>query len=283
MNNLERGYCIFVQKHSDVDYLKQAYALGISIKTHMPDSKIFLMTNLKIPSYMQGIFDIVGDIPGSDLSAGSDWKVENRYKLYDCTPFEESIILDADMLVCGDISHWWKFLRNFNFFFTSAVHDYRGDTITSNYYRATFIENTLPNLYCGVHYYKRSPANRTFVKLIKDVVCNYKEYSEVFCPNKKQRWVSMDVSVSIAAKILGLHPQITSTVPYITFTHMKPHLQGWDNVPAHWMEKINVCCDDKANIKLGNFAQKGILHYVEPEFLTPDLLLKLESRYHASK
>ena len=60
---------------------------------------------------------------------------------------------------------------------------------------------------------------------------------------------------------------------------MKPHLQNWSTVPNHWMEKVNVYFDSNMNIKIDNFRQQGILHYVENQFLTDDLLKIIEKKY----
>ena len=34
------------------------------------------------------------------------------------------------------------------------------------------------------------------------------------------------------------------------------------------------------NIKIGNFSQTGLLHYVEDEFLSNDLLKTIEKKYY---
>ena len=35
-----------------------------------------------------------------------------------CYPFDETIVLDADMLVLEDITHWWKALSNYELYYT---------------------------------------------------------------------------------------------------------------------------------------------------------------------
>lgn len=275
-----RGYCIFAQKNNQVDYVRQAYALALSIKTYMPLSQVCLITNVDVPAHMKKLFDHIVDIPGDDDAVNSEWKIENRYKIYQATPYEHSIILDADMLVCSDISHWWDFLKNFDLFFTTQVRTYRNEIANSTYYRKTFKNNQLPNLYCGMHYYKKCRNNGDFLGLLKQIVLNYKLFYEKYTPNNTQTWCSMDVSVAIASKLLGITEKITSKVPYIGFTHMKPQSQGWEHTPDHWMEKVNIYYDSEKRIKLGNFLQQGILHYVEPEFLSEQLMNQLEKNYN---
>jgi len=274
-----QGFCIFAQHNKNTDYATQAYALAMSIKIQMPNSKVCLITNANINKSISKVFDHVLDIPGNDEAADQDWKIQNRYKIYQCTPFERSIILDADMLVLSDISHWWKFLQNYNMYFTSTVKNYRDEYVGSDFYRKTFVENDLPNLYCGVHYYNRCRENFKFLDLLANIVRNHNIFYAEFTPKNQQTWCSMDVSVSLASKILNLTSKITSTNSFITFTHMKPHLQNWITVPNNWMEKVNVYFDSNMQIKIDNFRQQGVLHYVENEFLTDDLLKIIEKKY----
>lgn len=276
-----KGFTIFAQENTKVDYVRQSYALALSIKNFMPQSKVCLITNVDVPNNMKHIFDHVIDIPGSDLALKSEWKIENRCKIYDITPFKSSIILDADMLVCSDISHWWDMLENFNLFFVNHVLTYRSEVVNDKYYRKTFIKNRLPNLYCGMHFYKHVAENKKFVDLLKFIVTNYEAIKNNLLLPGSQSWCSMDVSVALVSKMLGISEKITSKVPYLTFTHLKPHIQNWNNVPTHCAEKINLNHDAQCRIKVDHFMQQGILHYVEPEFLTNDLLKNLEKRYHA--
>ena len=275
-----QGFCIFAQHNDSTDYARQAYALAMSIKIQMPTSKVCLITNSNITPSMHKVFDYVLDIPGNDEAADQDWKIQNRYKIYQCTPFERTIILDADMLLLSDISYWWNYLKNYPMYFPSQVENYRGESCESDFYRKTFTHNDLPNLYCGMHYYHHNKENYKFVDLLSHIVKNPNLFYKEFTPKDQQTWCSMDVSVALASKILGVTGKITSKHPSITFTHMKPHLQNWDYVPNNWLEKVNVYFDAQMNIKICNFSQTGLLHYVEDEFLINDLLKNIEKKYY---
>ena len=73
-----------------------------------------------------------------------EWKI-NNLKLYHVSPYEETIVMDTDMIVLQDPSSWWTFLSNYDLFFTSKVYTYRGEIVKDTYYRKTFIANELPN------------------------------------------------------------------------------------------------------------------------------------------
>jgi hypothetical protein len=86
----------------------------------------------------------------------------------------------------------------------------------------------------------------------------------------------MDVSCALASKILGNETEITDPNSFITFTHMKPHAQHWLHVPEQWTKVIGKYYKPDGTLILGNYAQQGLLHYVEDEFLTDDIIRKLK-------
>ena len=44
---------------------------------------------------------------------------ENRTQFYDRSPYDETIVMDVDMLVATDLENYWKFLNKFDLYFTS--------------------------------------------------------------------------------------------------------------------------------------------------------------------
>ena len=274
---INQGYLIFAQQNDSVDYFKQAIALAMSIRLHNKQAKISLMTNVSIPNEQKKYFNSIIDIPGEDYAEFSTWKIENRCKIYNASPYDETMVLDADMLVLENLDHWWKFLNNFELFFTSQVKTYRNEIVTSDFYRKAFTKNNLPNLYCGMHYFKKTKSNFNFFNLVEHIIKNYDVYYKRFIPLHTQNWCSMDVSVSLASNLVNNMNKITSKVVFLTFTHMKSYAQNWNHKTNKWMSYVNPYFDEKCNLKIGNYKQNGIFHYVDPEFLSDDILNKLEA------
>jgi hypothetical protein len=48
------------------------------------------------------------------------------------------------------------------------------------------------------------------------------------------------------------------------------------------MKKVNVYHDKEGHVKIDNFRQRGVLHYVENEFLTDELFSIIEKKYNES-
>ena len=76
-----------------------------------------------------------------DFCQMADWKINNKWKYYHCTPYEQTVILDTDMLFMTDLSHWWEYFSHWDMMATTNVQTYRGETIIDNHYRKTFGPN----------------------------------------------------------------------------------------------------------------------------------------------
>jgi len=266
------------------DYLKQAYLCALSIRATNPDSKICLITNDTVDEKYIKVFDDIVPIPWDDQAAASDWKVENRWKIYHACPYKQTIVLDTDMLVLEDISHWWDFLQNRKVFFTTNVLTYRADPVTSVYYRKAFKNHDLPDVYAGFHYFEKSEEAHTFFKWLEIVMNNWELFYGQFAGGKYfQKWPSVDVSAAIVIKILGVEDLITSsTTSFPNFVHMKTHCQDWKMfVTERWQDKVGVYLDRNLNLTIGNYKQSGIFHYTEKDFVTNDIIKIYERSLNA--
>ena len=274
---MSNGFCLLAQNNSEVDYIKQAYALAVSIHKFNKGQNVSLITNDEVPEEYKHVFDKIIDIPWTDQAEHTDWKNENRWKVYHASPYEHTIVMDVDMLILHDITHWWKELKKRNLFFVSNVKNYRNENVTTRYYRKTWDENNLPNLYSAFYYFKKSDEAHEFFKLLEIIMINWELFYGRFAGNYYQKWCSMDLSCSIASKILDNTLNITDPTSFITFTHMKPHCQNWHEVPSKWTTVLGGYFTKDKTMMVGNFLQRNILHYVEPEFLTDRLISRLES------
>jgi hypothetical protein len=276
---MSKGH-VFLAQNSDVDYVRQAYALALSIKIHNTEhNQTCLITNDEVPDEYKHAFDTIIPIPWTDESQNSSWKIENRWKVFHATPFEENIVYDTDMLLLTSNDHWWNYLEKHDLYFTSNVRDYRGNVITDDYYRKSFTQNNLKNVYTGVYYFKKSTKTYQFVKWLETVVQNWSKFYLEHLKEHQQSFCSLDVSAALALKFMGSEDTYTSPNSILTFTHMKPAVQGWKNTPLKWTSVLSSYMTEECNLKIGNHLQLGLFHYVEEEFLEDDFILKLRNKY----
>jgi len=270
---MTKGILVISQNTKKVNYVEQACLLAMSLQVTNPELKISIVTNNEVPARYKSLFDNIIKIPWTDSAKNSEWKVENRWKVYHVTPYDETIVLDTDMIVLQDISSWWNFLSNYDLFFTSRVETYRGETVTSDYYRKTFTINKLPNLYSGLYYFKKCKKSYEFFSWLELVINNWELFYGKYTPKNYNKWLSLDISAAIVTKILDIEHEITNkktTIP--TFTHMKPRIQGWKESIDKWQNAVGVYFSKDCKLKIGNHQQTGIFHYTEKDFVTKEIL-----------
>jgi len=250
---MSKGYVIFAQPNGKSDYIAQAELLAKSIQKYNTINNVTIISE----------FD-------EDDAANTDWKIENRWKAYNLSPYDETVVLDADMLFFRNVDHWWDKLANYDLFFTSDVLTYRGETVTSNYYRKTFEKNNLPNLYSAFYYFKKTETTKQYFKLLESIMKNWKTYYQRYLKNMYQTKQSFDLSSALAVKLLGLEDSVTDNTQIPTFIHLKPHAQNWKAVSEKCNTRIPVYKFNN-NLMLDSYMCNDILHYVEDEFVTNEI------------
>lgn len=273
---MNRGH-VFIAQNSTVDYVRQACALALSIKKfNLIENKTCIITNDPIPDEYAHAFDYVVNIPWGDRAAESEWKIENRWKIIHVTPFKENIVYDVDMLLLNSNDHWWSYFDNKDLFFTSTVTTYRHEVVNSDFYRKTFTANNLPNLYVGAFFFKKSTRAFEFFKWLDIITNNWQQFYKEFLPNYPQKFCSIDVNAALAVKFMDCYEQVVAPNTFVpSFTHMKPAIQGWKEIPLRWTHVLGSYFNDNCELIVGNIRQQGLFHYVEEEFLTDDILSKL--------
>jgi len=269
---MSRGFLVLAQDENTsedkkLSYISQACLLAKTLKKHNAEEKISVVTNNKIQTKDLKYFDKVISIPGNDDATSTQWKIENRHKLYQCTPYDNTIVMDVDMVVLEDISRWWTYLEKYDLFFTSNVKTYRQELVTEDSYRKVFTANNLPNIYTGLHYFKKSKTAEEFYNMLELICNNWKVFFAECLPKNTPPVLSIDVAASLAIKILGIESQVLTPKSSVTFTHMKSLIQNWKTYSGSWQDNVSPYIGRNGDLKIGNSLQKGVLHYTEETFL----------------
>ena len=152
---MNRGFVILAQNTDKVDYVKCAAALAKSIKKVMPDESITLITmDLVISDYAK-YFDHIVELPFGELEPDSDWKLSNDWQVYQASPYEYTIKLEADMYIPKDISYWWDVLKDRDVVISTTIRNYKQDISDVRVYRRFIDDNKLPNCYNAITYFKK--------------------------------------------------------------------------------------------------------------------------------
>jgi len=274
---VSKGFLLFAQNTSEVNYVEQAYALALSIKNSQQSiSNVSLITNSTVPKKYSKVFDHIIPIPYFKKIKNSPLQAEHRYQMYTASPYDETIVLDSDMLLTEDIFDWWNYCSNYDVHFCNRITNYKLEPVVDTIHRKTFIANHLPNVYYALHYFKKSDVASEFYKVLEFVVNNWEACYGKFTPHEYQSWVSMDVSTAIAIKISGMEDVAISNLNPMRFTHMKSSIQDWPVTPENWQNAVPCVLNNRGNLVVGNIQQDPVFHYVEKHFINKKILSKLE-------
>lgn len=282
---MSKGYICIAQNNGTVDYLEQAYALALNLKlTQSNVSNLSVCvdekTKEKIRSKHKAVFDHIIDIPWNDDAQGQSWKINNKWKYYYMTPYDETVILDTDMIFPTDVSYWWDLLSERDVWATTNVRTYRGDIVSSDYYRKYFVKNDLPNVYTAFFYFKKSDIASELFAMIEIIFQHWQRMFYKYMPHGKPAWLSGDVAYALAMQLLGIEHECTKplTTSFPTFVHMKSHVQDIPQtlVNDKWTESLPTYYDTYSNFKVGNFQQLLPFHYVEKDWMTSAMIEQME-------
>lgn len=270
------GYLIVVSSSNDVDYLKLAYALALSIKNTQKDGyghvALVIDSAEKIKDLKSPwVFDHVIEWSEETFWDGRSWMDK-------LSPFEHTICLDADMLFTRDYSHWVDyFIENAELYVAPKAYTYRGELITNDFYRKSFTDNFLPNLYSFYTFFKRdSKLVEEFFSLGRWIIKNPTEFSNLYLSNRKPKVVGTDEAFSLSAKLLGIENEISYNLEFPKIVHMKPMVQNWPWPANDWTDHIGFYLNIDGKIKLGNYQQTDIVHYVNKNLITDEIISILE-------
>lgn len=280
---MSKGFLIYAQNTKDVDYIQQAYALALSIKHSQKEiNSVSIVTNDKVPKRYAKVFDHIIPVPWFKDNQ-SPLKSENRWQLYYATPYEETIVLDSDMLLLEDVSSWWKYCSNYDLKFCSDIVNYKQESIMiDEHHRMTFIKNKLTNPYFALHYFKKNRPAFEFYKVLEFVINNWDECCTIFTPEYYQQWTSMDLATAIAIEITGMYESVNDSQCPMTFVHMKIPLQNWPAFFARWEDAVPYVLTHNGDLVVGNIKQPSVFHYVDKKFLNNDLVKQLEELVNGS-
>jgi hypothetical protein len=278
---MSKGFLIFARNANNINYLEQAYALALSIKySQKTVNSVSLVTDDQVPSHYTQVFDSI--VPLTNASEKTRFETESRWKLFHVSPYDETIVLDADMLLTEDVSYWWEYADKFDLHFCSRIKNYKLETVVDTVHRRDFIRNNLSNPYFALHYFKKRDLSLEFYNTLKFVIRNWHQMYRNFLPALRQDIPSMDLASALTIKIMAIEDQVYDVCSPFEFVHMKPMIQGWPNPPADWKEAVHYNITTKGNLVVGNIKQPPLFHYVDKEFITPATILKLEELTHGS-
>jgi hypothetical protein len=227
---MTRGFVIMAQGQ---DYVKCATVLEASIKRVMPDANVTIVTTEMLPH--------------GDQAPNTNWKLQNDWQVYEASPYDETIKLEADMYIPRNIDHWWEVLSQRDVVVSSTIRNFKQEISDIRTYRRFIDDNNLPDVYNAITYFKKSDTAKQFFDIVKDVFENWDEYKATLKCNP-QELATTDWAYSIACHIMGIENTILPTFTEMSMVHMKQYING--TATENWTDTfIYECLPDQIRIQ----------------------------------
>jgi len=219
---MTKGFVILAQNTEKINYVKCAEVLARSIRRVMPDSQITLVSD---DVDANKFFDKVIALPYGDLAPASTWKLINDWQVYEASPYDFTIKLEADMIVPRSIDYWWDVLSQQDVVINTTIRDYKQDISTSRYYRKFIDFNKLPDCYNAITFFKKTKTAENFFYHVKNIFENWEDYKKILqCKNDEE--ATTDWVYAIASQIVGPEKTTMPVFKDLSMVHMKQMING---------------------------------------------------------
>ena len=237
---MTRGFVIMAQGD---DYVKCANTLKASIKRVMPKANVTIVTTEMLPY--------------GDQAPNTNWKLQNDWQVYEASPYDETIKLEADMYIPRNIDHWWEVLSNQDVVVSSLIRNFKQEISDVRMYRRFIDDNNLPDAYNAITYFKKSDTAKHFFDIVRDVFENWNEYKTILKCNP-QEIATTDWAYSIACHIIGIEKTMLPTFTEMSMIHMKQYING--TATENWTDTfIYECLPNQ--IRVQTIPQQYPFHY----------------------
>ena len=231
------------QDTEKTSYTRCAEALKKSIHRVMPEANVTIITTDMLPR--------------GDLATGSNWKLINDWQVYEASPYDYTIKLEADMYIPRNIDHWWDVLKDRDVVVSSTIRNFKQEISDIRFYRRFIDDNKLPDVYNAMTYFKKSEVATQFFMLVKEIFINWEEYKKILKCNP-QELATTDWVYSIACHIVGVENTTLPSFTEMSMVHMKQYINGTPT--ENWTDTfIYECLPDQ--IRVQTVPQQYPFHY----------------------
>lgn len=272
---MSRGF-ITLGINTEADQLRYNYALALSIKTCDRNDEVCLVVDKgkidNVPDKYVGVFDYIVELPFGNTGHGDGFHASNIWQMFHCTPFDETIYVDADVIFNKvDVELLWSTcsgtgiaIPNSALLYNNTIHP-----TDSEYFEIEQLYN-LPTLYSSLIYFdKSSEIAKEWFKMLDPLMQNWREaFVEVF-KEKKPPTFSKHVLVNQASAMIDSSNNIGIPLPWF-----------YDLMPDSWTDTLDWWYTPSNQIIIENFMVSGIIHYRDRRFMSNDILDAIRNNYH---
>jgi hypothetical protein len=115
-----------------------------------------------------------------------------------------------------------------------------------------------------------------FFTLGRYILKNPTEFKNLYMLDHKPKVLGTDEAFGLAAKLLDITDEIAHNLDFPKLVHLKPMVQNWPWSAEKVTEHAGFYLNKDGNLKIGNYQQTSIVHYVEKDLITDEVISLLE-------
>jgi hypothetical protein len=215
---MTRGAILFAFNSPDYDYVKMAEFTAKRVK-HFLNLPCTLITDINsAPANLNNIFDqiITMDSDSSNQIDGRTWLNKGRYRCYELSPYDETLLLDVDYVVSSN-----KLNTVFDLMNDFMCHDTISYLMIEHDKKEHLNERlSLPILWATVIAFKKTNRVKQIFECLKMVQENYEHYANIHkFPIDTYR---NDYGLTLAWRIVNGHSHINEDIIPWPLLHIHP-------------------------------------------------------------
>jgi len=211
------GALIFAFNNEHTDYVRMAAWSAANIRRHL-DIPVAVVTNMPEHELVKSSFDVVitaeaesgGTRYFSDIGHSVTWNNAGRTDAYSLSPWEQTLVLDADYVVAGDqLSRVLAMPQDF------VCHRWAGSVDHSQaFYQGNnwFGRPSMPMYWATVMMFRRSNHAAYVFDCMQMIRHNWTHYRELYGIDRAT--YRNDFALSIALGIVSGHTSTVDTIPW---------------------------------------------------------------------
>ena len=228
---MSKGVLVFARNNANIDYCKQAYFLAkrISKYLNLPTTIVTDSTKYLLSAYpdAESVFDNIISIvwkeedltenttlsktenhglrtyrDGTLVEKKLEFKNETRTLAYDLTPYDETLILDTDVVICND-TFKQCFSQSHDFLAYRTSYDLAGFDRGNSFERVS--DTSVDFYWATCIFFRKTAENKIFFDLLQHIQENWNHYNKIFQINSA--FYRNDFSFSIAIHIMNGYQQ----------------------------------------------------------------------------
>jgi hypothetical protein len=221
---MNKGAFLIAHNNNLVDYVKQAVYNAERIKSFLDIPVSIATSNADYlrENFNSNIFDKIIEVDtvdenntrvifdGYNNKKTISWKNYNRCSVYDLTPYDETLLLDTDLVICNSLLKQC-FDSQQDFLVYRTAEDLTGNSDVDEF---KFISETSIDFYWAtVVFFRKTKANKIFFDLVKHIQEEWTHYKNLY--QIKSTTFRNDYAFSIAIHMMNgfQHGTFASLLP----------------------------------------------------------------------